>query len=90
MPGIRRGNLPPRYLSRFPNFSLPVARLARLAVALDHQGRRLGELLLADALQRCLHISESIGMLGVVVDPRMNGRAAGMNATNSNARPICR
>jgi len=70
MSGIRRENLPEKYLNRFPNFPLPVARLARLAVDLNHQRQGLGELLLADALQRCLHIAESIGMLGVIVDAK--------------------
>lgn len=70
MSGIRRENLPVKYLNRFPNFPLPVARLARLAVALKHQRQGLGELLLADALQRCAQISESIGMLGVIVDAK--------------------
>jgi GNAT superfamily N-acetyltransferase len=70
MSGIRRENLPQKYLNRFPNFPLPVARLARLAADLNHQRKGLGELLLADALQRCLHISDSIGMLGVIVDAK--------------------
>ena len=70
MSGIRRENLPQKVQSRFPSFPLPVARLARLAVDLKHQRQGLGELLLADALQRCLHISESIGMLGVIVDAK--------------------
>ena len=70
MSGIRRENLLEKFSSRFPNFPLPVARLARLAVALDHQGQGLGELLLADALQRCLHISKSIGMVGVIADAK--------------------
>jgi GNAT superfamily N-acetyltransferase len=68
--GIRRENLPEKCLNRFPKLPLPVARLARLAVDLNHQRQGLGELLLADALQRCLHISESIGMLGVIVDAK--------------------
>lgn len=70
MSGIRRENLPEKYVNRFPNFPLPVARLARLAVARDHQGQRLGELLLADALQRCLQVAQSIGMIGVMVDAK--------------------
>jgi GNAT superfamily N-acetyltransferase len=70
MSGIRRDNLPAKSAARFPNFPLPAARLARLAVALDRQGQGLGELLLADALQRCLFIAESIGMIGVIVDAK--------------------
>ena len=70
MSAIRKDNLPERYASRFPNFPLPVARLARLAVATRYQRQGLGELLLADALQRCLRLSAEIGMIGVVVDAK--------------------
>jgi len=70
MSGIRKENLPDKYLGRFPNFPLLVARLARLAVAQRHQRQGLGELLLADALQRCLRVSTEIGMIGVIVDAK--------------------
>ncbi len=70
MSGIRRDNLPKKHQTRFPNFPLRVARLARLAVDLNHQGQGVGELLLSDALQRCLQISASMGMLGVIVDAK--------------------
>ena len=70
MSGIRKENLPPKHVSRFPNFPLPVARLARLAVDLSLQRQGLGELLLADALQRCLRLSAEIGMIGVIVDAK--------------------
>ena len=70
MSAIRRDNLPEKLAGRFPNFPLPVARLARLAVDRRHQRQGLGELLLADALQRCLRLSEEIGMIGVVVDAK--------------------
>ena len=72
MSAIRKENLPAKQLSRFPNFPLPVARLARLAVDTRLQRQGLGELLLADALQRCLRLSEEIGMIGVVVDAKNN------------------
>lgn len=70
MSAIRKENLPARHLNRFPNFPLPVARLARLAVEMRHQKQGLGELLLADALQRCLRLSVEIGMIGVIVDAK--------------------
>lgn len=35
-----------------------------------YQKQGLGELLLADALSRCLRLSEEIGMIGVVVDAK--------------------
>lgn len=70
MSGIRKENLPAKHLNRFPNFPLPVARLARLAVETRHQRQGLGDLLLADALQRCLRLSTEIGMIGVIVDAK--------------------
>lgn len=70
MAGIRRDNLPASHADRFPNFPLPVARLARLAVAELRQRKGLGELLLVDALQRCLRLSDEIGMVGVIVDSK--------------------
>jgi ribosomal protein S18 acetylase RimI-like enzyme len=70
MSAIRKDSLPAKYAARFPNFPLPVARLARLAVAINHQRQGLGELLLADALQRCLRLSVEIGMIGVIVDAK--------------------
>ena len=70
MAGIRKDNLPEKHAGRYPNFPLPVARLARLAVALCHQRQGLGELLLADALRRCARLSDEIGMVGVIVDAK--------------------
>jgi ribosomal protein S18 acetylase RimI-like enzyme len=70
MSGIRRENLPMKHANRFPNFPLPVARLARLAVDVRYQRQGLGDLLLADALQRCLRLSAEIGMVGVIVDAK--------------------
>ena len=74
MAAIRREQLPPQYQKRFPNFPVPVARLARLAVDRSQQGKGLGKLLLLDALYRCHRLSEEIGSVGVVVDAR-NARA---------------
>lgn len=70
MSGIRKENLPAKHASRFPNFPLPVARLARLAVDSRQQRQGLGGLLLADALQRCLRLSAEIGMIGVIVEAK--------------------
>ena len=73
MSAIRKDQLPDAYQSRLPNYPLPVARLARLAVDKRYQRQGLGELLLADALSRCLRLSEEIGMVGVVVDAKHEG-----------------
>lgn len=70
MAAIRRDHLPARHQNRFPNYPLPVARLARLAVDRRQQGKGLGGLLLIDALFRCLRLSAEIGAIGVVVDAK--------------------
>jgi ribosomal protein S18 acetylase RimI-like enzyme len=45
-----------------------VARLARLAVNREFQGRGLGEDLLLDALNRVLRASGDIGIVAVLLD----------------------
>jgi GNAT superfamily N-acetyltransferase len=70
MTAIRKDRLPERHHKRFPNYPVPMVRLARLAVDRNDQGNGLGTLLLLDALHRCLNLSQAIGMAGVVVDAK--------------------
>jgi GNAT superfamily N-acetyltransferase len=70
MSAIRKEHLPEYYQKRFPNYPVPVARLARLGVDQGQQGRGLGKLLLMDALYRCCRLSDEIGSVGVVVDAK--------------------
>jgi GNAT superfamily N-acetyltransferase len=70
MAAIRREQLPQQHQKRFPNYPVPVARLARLAVSQSQQGKGLGKLLLLDALHRCHRLSEEIGSAGVIVDAK--------------------
>ncbi len=65
---VDKANLPPEAARRFPNFPLPIARLARLAVDSSQQGKGLGEHLLLDALCRCLRVAEDVGIAAVVID----------------------
>lgn len=67
--GVPVNDLPPETAARFPRYPLlPATLLGRLAVDRAHQGRKLGEFLLADALHRSLDQSTSIGSIAVVVD----------------------
>jgi GNAT superfamily N-acetyltransferase len=50
------------------HFPIPVALLARLAVATPHQGVGLGRTLLLDALRRVARASENLAIRAVVVD----------------------
>jgi ribosomal protein S18 acetylase RimI-like enzyme len=52
-----------------------VVLLGRLAVAKSHQGKGLGSILLADALQRIAQASQVMAVFAVVVDA-LNDRAA--------------
>jgi predicted GNAT family N-acyltransferase len=60
---LKKLKLPPSYID------LPAVLLGRLAVDQKHKGKRYGELLLMDALQRCLILSSQLGTLAVIVDP---------------------
>ncbi len=55
-----------RRLPRYP--ALPAALIGRLAVHAGLQRQRLGELLLTDALHRCLDVEREIAIMVVVVD----------------------
>ncbi|WP_029888670.1 GNAT family N-acetyltransferase [Polycyclovorans algicola] len=52
---------------KLPRF-IPGVRLGRLAVDRRYQGKRLGELLLMDALERVRQIHEHAGVVGLFVD----------------------
>ena len=70
MSSIRKEQLPEQHQKRFPNYPIPVARIARLGVDQRQQGKGLGKLLLIDALYRCYHLSNEIGSVGVIVDAK--------------------
>lgn len=58
------------------HFPIPAVLLARLAVALSHQGQKLGERLLADAVRRAVAASENLGIALIVVDALDDDAAA--------------
>lgn len=55
--------LPPSY------GDLPTILLGRLAVDSKYKGNGYGEVLLLDALNQCVDLSQRLGVLAVVVDP---------------------
>lgn len=65
---IRVDDLPSAHKRRLPNYPVPVALLGRLAVNKQHQGQRLGTVLLADAVQRVEQASEVLAVYAIVVD----------------------
>lgn len=67
---ISRGMVPEEAQKKMPRYNdLPVILLGRLALDQKHQGKGLGNILLADALKRAYHATSTIGCVAVVVDP---------------------
>lgn len=62
-------DLPTQYRKQLPE-KVPVFRLGRLATANKHKGRRIGESLLFDAIDRVARISQEIGGIGLVVNAK--------------------
>jgi len=65
---IELNELPTELARQLPRHPIPAALLGRLAVSLDAQGLGIGRMLLADALKRCLMVSDEIAIYALVVD----------------------
>ena len=67
--GIRVAELPPKLAKKLPKYPfLPATLLGRLAVSTAHQGQKLGQVLLMDALHRSWKNTTEIGSIGVVAE----------------------
>ena len=67
--GIRLDELPPEIARKLPRYPLiPATLLGRLAVSREHQGQKLGTLLLMDALYRSWKNSSQVASVGVVAE----------------------
>ena len=49
---------------------IPAAKLAKLAVSQDQQRKGYGEILLIDAMQKTLNVSNKMGIAGLFVDAK--------------------
>lgn len=68
---VRLDGLPQEMARKLPRYPIvPVTLLGRLARDLRYRGKEVGELLLMDALARCLRASKSAASAAVVVDPK--------------------
>ena len=83
---ISQGDVPEAARKHIPRYPLVSATLiGRLAVATEHQGQRLGAVLLADALQRAFESAGTVGSSMVVVDA-LDEPAAGFYAAHGFVR----
>jgi predicted GNAT family N-acyltransferase len=62
-------DLPAQYRKRLPT-KVPVFRLGRLATAMSHQGKGIGEFMLFDAIDRVTRIASEVGGIGFVVNAK--------------------
>jgi GNAT superfamily N-acetyltransferase len=68
--------VPDALTRKLGRYEVPVFRLARLAVALTHQGRGLGGELLLAAGARVLAVAEEVGGVALAIDAKDDGAAA--------------
>ena len=67
-------DLPASQAKRYPR-QIPVTRLGRLATRSDMQGQGLGQLLLADAVNRARTAAQAVGSAGLFVDAKNEAAA---------------
>lgn len=66
---VRSAEIPVEVAKRFPRYPLlPATLLGRLAISQDFQGKRLGRLLLFDALQRSWRNTAEVGSVAVIAE----------------------
>ena len=65
---IEFSDLPTDVVRQLPKRALPVAVLAWLGVDQRHQGRKLGDRLLAQALRDCFEAGQTFAFIAVVID----------------------
>jgi GNAT superfamily N-acetyltransferase len=61
-------SVPARLGRKLPRHPVPVVLLARLAVDEKEQGKGLGQLLLVDAMRRCLALGDRLGVHAIEVN----------------------
>lgn len=66
---VRAEKLPEQYAKKYP-LTAPAAKLARLAIAKTNQREGLGTLLMLNAVERIITVSENLGIIGFFVDAK--------------------
>ncbi|MGA9057027.1 MAG: GNAT family N-acetyltransferase [Terriglobia bacterium] len=74
---VELGAIPDGIAAKLPKYPfVPATLIGRLAVSNEFRGQRLGELLLMDALNRCLSGSKQVASAAVIVDAKDDSAAA--------------
>ena len=69
-------DLPESVARKLPGYPIPVALIGCLAVDQSFQGKGLGSILLADACLKVKQASDSLAVVGIVVDAKDDSAAA--------------
>jgi predicted GNAT family N-acyltransferase len=90
---IKVQDLPPKQSKHLPDYPVPVARVGRLAVNNTHKGKKIGEGLLLNALNRVNRSSDDLGIYAVVVDAKDDAAVNfyhryGFNPLSENPRTL--
>lgn len=67
---ISVNDLPQEHRKKMPKYPVPASRLCRLAVDQSHQGKKIGEHLLADAIKRVLQADSVMAIHSMIVDAK--------------------
>lgn len=63
-------DIPQAYKLKLPAYPIPASRLYRLAVDAAYQGQKIGEHLLAEAIERVLSAATNIAIHALIVDAK--------------------
>lgn len=66
---VQADDLPAKIAKKYPR-RVPAAKLARLAVSIEHQRQGLGSLMMVNAIERTILISQNVGIIGFFVDAK--------------------
>lgn len=66
---VRSEKLPPSLAKKYP-LNVPGVKLARLAVDINWQGKGIGKILIIEAMNRAVIISDNAGVVGLFVDAK--------------------
>jgi GNAT superfamily N-acetyltransferase len=69
-------DLPESVARKLPHYPIPVALIGRLAVDQGFQSKGLGSILLAEACLKVKQASDSLAVVGIIVDAKDDSAAA--------------
>lgn len=63
-------DMPEEIQKKLPKYPTPCALIGRLAVDINYKGQHLGKYLLLDAFNRCIRLTDDLGVFAIIVDSK--------------------